>query len=273
MDPILAQDIYERLYYYPNMERVELILPKQSGKTITVDDIDTMALDTRSSSVIIMDIRHQTLTRLMQVYGKIVRFNRPDFNTYCYSVVIGDGPRGMLNPDVAMGAYQKYLADVRIDYSPGVFFVDPFLNYSHEEMQELVLYEGNAFPRKLPEQIGKYFKNDEMTVEQARSYFRAAEVEGQRKGAVRKRRQIKLAKYYNRMLDEIFSSNAEQMKRSLCKNGCSMPGEALNLNVYPFFFEQWVRYILEKATVKIRTKHTAESQPDFASQVDSDSAA
>ncbi len=253
LDPILATDVYERLHIYPGMESVELILPGRNGSEITVEDIHALALDTRTSSIIILDVRHQTLARLMQAYGKIVRFNRPDFNTYCYSVVIGDGPRGVSHPNGALDAFQRYLADIRIDYSPGVFFADPFLHYSHEEMQELVLYEGNMLPKRLPEQIGKYFKDEDLTVERARSYFRAAGVADQKKAAKRRRRQIKLAKFYSHMLEVDFSDNTQQLKHSLSKKGYSMPGEALRLNTYPFFFEQWVRDLLHKATVKVHS--------------------
>lgn len=254
LDPVLATDIYERLSDYPGMELVELIRPGRNGSEITVDDIHALALDTRASGVIILDVRHQTLARLMQAYGKIVRFNRPDFNTHCYSVVIGDGPRSIAHADAALDAFQRYLSDIRVDYSPAVFFADPFLNYSHQEMQELVLYENNAFPERLPLQIQKHLKTDGLTVERARAHFRAAGKPDHIKATERRRRQKKLAKFYSQMISKDFPKHEEQLKRSLTKKGCHLPGEALRLNTYPFFFEQWVRDLLKKVSVRVRVQ-------------------
>jgi hypothetical protein len=262
LDPVLAADIYERLSDYPGMDFVELIRPGRDGSEITVDDIHDMALDTRSSGVIILDARHQTLARLMQAYGKIIRFNRPDFNLHCYSVVIGDGPRSIPHAGAALGAFQKYLSDIRIDYSPAVFFADPFLNYSHEEMQELVLYEENAFPEQLPLQVQKHFKTDGLSVERARAHFRAAGKPDDTKADTRRRRQKKLARYYSQMIAHEFPNHEQQLKRSLTKKGCHLPGEALRLNIYPFFFEQWVRDLIKKmhAKPKKHAKPSAEAE-------------
>lgn len=267
LDPILATDIYERLSDYPGMEFVEMIRPGRDGSEITVEDIHDMALDTRASGVIILDVRHQTLTRLMQAYGKIVRFNRPDFNTHCYSVVIGDGPRSIPHAETALGAFHKYLSDIRVDYSPAVFFADPFLHYSHEEMQQLVLYEDNALPEQLPLQIQKHFKTDGLTVERARAHFRAAGKPEDIKADERRRRQKKLARYYSQMIAQEFPNHEQQLKRSLTKKGCHLPGEALRLNIYPFFFEQWVRDLIKKMHVKPKVQaesaeaHKQEPQP------------
>ena len=253
MDPVLAVDIRRRLAEYRGTGSAELVTPKENGDQISVRDVDNLALDSRSASVIIIDVRRQTLTRLQQAYNKIVRYNRPDLNTYCYAVLIGEGPRSVPHDGDTLGAFQKYLADMRTDYHPAVFFADPFMRYSREEIQELVLYEGTLLPEKLPEKLRKHFKRDDMTVEQARAYFRAAGVPAKEKAAARKRRQTRLAKFYHRIINEEFPDHAEQLKRSLTREGCSLPGESLKLHTYPFHFERLVRALLHKKKAAARS--------------------
>jgi len=39
----------------------------------------------------------------------------------------------------------------------------------------------------------------------------------------------------------------DQLVKCLKKGGYSFTGEALNLNTYPFYFEEWIAELLEKA--------------------------
>jgi len=127
-------------------------------------------------------------------------------------------------------------------------------------MQELVLYEDNALPERLPLQIQKYLKTEGLTVERAREHFRAAGKPDEIKAGERRRRQKKLAKYYSKMITHEFPDHEQQLKRSLTKKGCHLPGEALRLNIYPFFFEQWVRDLLKKLHARPRA-HTESPEP------------
>src|SRR4030042_4333549 len=98
VDRTLATDVYERLRGWPGMESIELICPVDDESDITVADIARLTMETMTSRVLIIDVRRQTKGRLQRVYSDVVRFNRPDFSQYCYSVLIGDGPVGLLDP-------------------------------------------------------------------------------------------------------------------------------------------------------------------------------
>lgn len=144
LDRILASDVYERLHNHPGMESVELVRPVENGSDIAVADLARVARETTTSRVLVMDVRRQTKPRLQRVYSDIVRFNRPDFNQFCYTVCIGDGPIGLLDPGRHMEVLIPFLSDMRVDYSPAVFFTNPFLHYSYEETQYQAIYENYA---------------------------------------------------------------------------------------------------------------------------------
>ena len=130
LDRTLAADVYERLHSQPGMESIELIRPVEGEIDITVADIARLRRETTMSRVLVIDVRRQTKARLQGIYSEIVRFNRPDFNVYCYSILIGDGPAGLLDPGKHKRVLYPFLSDLRADYSPAAFFTNPFLHYS-----------------------------------------------------------------------------------------------------------------------------------------------
>jgi len=159
LDRVLATDVFERLHEYPQTQSVELVQPGRGESTITVEDIREMVLDTTTSRVLIIDVRRQTKPRLQQAYSDIVRFNRPDFHRYCHSVLIEDGPFNLFTPAKRMESLYRFLSDLRVDYSPAVFFGNPFLHYSHAEIQEMNLYNDNALPEKVSARLtGKMYR-------------------------------------------------------------------------------------------------------------------
>ncbi len=247
LDRVLATDVYERLCDCSGMESVEAIQPGNGKSAIAVEDIQRLARDTTTSRVLIMDVRRQTKTQLQHAYSDIVRFNRPDFNRYCYTVLIGDGPRNLLQPGRGLDAFQTYLADLRIDYSPAVFFSDPFLHYSHDEIQEMVLYRSNSLPERIPHCLEKAFKGHRPTVERVHAYFRAADVPDVKRANKKTERQSALEKFYHKRFEKDFPDDKDQFIKSLSKEGCALPGESLRLNVYPFFFEEWVLDLTRRA--------------------------
>ena len=48
------------------------------------------------------------------------------------------------------------------------------------------------------------------------------------------------------MIEEDFPDNKEHLMKSLSREGYSMPGEPLSINIYPFFFEEWVLDLMKK---------------------------
>lgn len=105
---------------------MELIRPGNGTSAITVQDIKQLARETTTSKVLIIDVHRQTKARLQRPYSEIVRFNRPDFNHYCYSVLLGDGPVGLFTPERREEATYLFLSDLRVDYSLAVLFMSPF---------------------------------------------------------------------------------------------------------------------------------------------------
>jgi hypothetical protein len=257
VDQVLATDIRERLNGRRGLESAELVTPGgNNNSAISVEDIEGIARDTLTGKVLIIDVRNQTRPMLQRAYSDIVRFNRPDFNNYCYSVLIGDGPMNMQNHK-GIQAFQNYLCDLRVDFSPAVFFADPFLHYSFEEKQDSLLYNKNALSERMPRHLEGYFKGHDLTVRQIREYFRAAGVDKRIRSEKKKKRQRTLQKVFMKMIEKEFPRDGEDLKKALSREGCPLPGEPLRLNVYPFFFEKWVRDLFVQAGAATQSSHIA----------------
>lgn len=241
LDPVLARDIYARIYEtVPNPP--EMILPAGGNEKITPEDILKIARDTTTSQILIIDVRTQTKPKLQRAHSDIVRFNRPDLNKYCFTVLIGDGPANFLFEKQGINAFQAYLADLRIDYSPAVFFANPFLYYSRDELLNLAMYHDNALPTNIPKRLEKFFKKDIPTAT-IYEFFRApGDSEDKKLKRLRKLKEI-----YLKIVTEDFPNDVERLKTALSKQGCDFPGENLKLNTYPFYFEQWISDLLTTA--------------------------
>jgi hypothetical protein len=242
IDRVLLEDVYERLHEYPGMESIELVKPGNEHSAITPEDILQSARDTLKSRVLIIDVRNQTKPMLQRAYSDIVRFNRPDFNRYCYSVLIGDGPINLYNHSKGIDVFQNYLSDLRIDYSPAVFFGSPFFHYSNEEAEEGALY-----PERIPKRFEKYFKGEKVSAEQVSRYFIAADVQENLRPQKKKERQKLLANLYAKIIADEFPKDKESLIKILSKEGCDLPGESLKLHAYPFFFEELTLDLIRKA--------------------------
>jgi len=247
LDPLLLDDIYERLHEFPGLEAVELIKPGREGRTITADDILGLARDTLASRVLIIDIRSQTRVRLQRAYSDIARFNRGDLNIYCYIVLVGNGPVNFFHSDRGIKTFPAYLADLRNDFSPAVFFGDPFLYYSFEELQKMAVYEHSAFPENISQHFEKYFNGDRPSVRRIRRYFRAAGKQGDDKITAQKKRLKELKKLCLKMILDKFPVERGQMLKAFSYAGLAFPGEILRCNIYPFHFEEWVLDVFQKA--------------------------
>lgn len=248
LDSVLAADVCERLKYSPCIPRVELVLPADIKKSeITVEDIDNLALDTMASRLLIIDVRSHTLPRLQQVYNKIVGYNRADFNLYCYTVLIGDGPANLFEEGGDIDDFAPLLARFRIDYSPAVFFYDPLLHYSHTEKLAMGIDRDNSIPETIPRRLERGFEGEQVTVEDVRKYFRADGAPDDKQRAKKRRRLGRLVKLYRKKIAKEFPEVRDELTKCLKKGGYNFTGEALNLNTYPFYFEEWIADLLEKA--------------------------
>jgi hypothetical protein len=248
LDSVLAADVYERVKDSPLIGPAELVLPTDMKKSeITAEDIDNLALDTMTSRLLIIDVRSHTLPRLQQAYNKIVGYNRADFNLYCYTVVIGDGPANLFEEGGDIDDFAPHLSRFRIDYSPAVFFYDPLLHYSHAEKLNMGIDRDNSIPVTIPQRLEKGFEGEQVTIEQVREYFRAAGAPDDKKEARKKRRLKRLTKLYRKKIAKEFPEVKKELVKCLKKGGYSFTGEALHLNTYPFYFEEWIAQLLQKA--------------------------
>ena len=251
LDPVLLEDIEERLGDTPGLKSIELVKPGNGRSVITADDILHLARETLTARILIVDVRSQTRAQLQRAYSDITRFNRPDFNHYCYCILVGDGPNNYFRSDRGLKTFPSYLANLRIDFSAAAFFGDPFLYYSMEEIQERAIYEQNALPEQISHHFDKYFQGGRMSVEQVRRYFRAADKEGEEKIRKRKVRQAVLRQLCIKMILDEFPDDEAKVLQALSKEGLDFPGEILRSHVYPFYFEEWVLECFKKAQAAI----------------------
>lgn len=247
IDRVLLDDIYDRLAAYPGMESIELVKPCEDGSVIKAEAILKSTRDTITSRVLILDIRSQTIARLQRAYSDIIRFNRPDLNQYCYTVLVGDGPSDFLHPERGKKTLPSFISDLRINYSAAAFFGDPFLYYSIEEIQEMALSDPNYLPETVSRRFDKYFEGDRPSVEKIRRYFRAANKQGDDKTREKKNRRKVLKRLFVKMVLDEFPDDREQILDALSREGLAVPGETLRCNVYPFHFEKRVLEVFKKA--------------------------
>ena len=254
LDNILATDLRKRLKAQPGLQRVKIILPSNSKNPFSVENIYNMALDTTCSRVLIFDVRNYTLVRLQQAYNKIVGYNRGDFNVYCYTVLIGDGPAEVIRPDIGLNIFVSLLAKSRIDYSPAVFFYDPLLNYGYDEKFLIGLESQYALPEKIPVNLQKGFNGKDVNIKKIRQYLRAEHIEGDLKVEKKTQRLQRLWKLYQKIISEQYHDDIENTQKCLSMKGFGISGEALQLNVYPFYFEEWVAELMAKAKEAIHPR-------------------
>lgn len=242
LDMFLATDIYERIHFDPRMESYEIVRPQNIGVKETVEEIEAAARDTVTARVLIIDVRNDTASLLKRAYNKVVGYNRRDFNTYCYVILIGDGPVSLFQAGGSLDEFVPHLAKSRIDYHPAVFFYDPFLHYEPNEHERRSIDDVFTLPDEVPRRFRPYFQNIEnVSVSEIRRYFRATH----KKPDVRKEREHILRKLYKKRIAKQFSLSNDQMDLWLSKGGLALATEKMNL--YPLYFEDWVCDLAQKA--------------------------
>ena len=242
LDNVLACDVYERIHYDARMKYYQLVRPEETRMKQAVMEIDSMARDTVSSRLLIIDVRRATLPKLQNAYTKIVGYNRRDLNKLCYTILIGDGPLNLFQGGKSPDVFVSHLSSHRIDYHPAVFFYDPFIHYEHSEIERIGMDDEFVLASKLPRRLIPYFqKGQEITVDNVRSFFRATDKAEQ----VKKERLEILRDLYEKRIAEQFPHHKEQLKAWLSKEGLRLATEKLHL--YPLFFEDWVYELMEKA--------------------------
>lgn len=247
LDHILVSDVYERLHEDGRFGGVQLVVPREGQPGITVEDLEAVAKDTVSSRVMVLDVRSQTRAKVQQVYNRVIGYNRAQLNQSCFTLLIGDGPANLFGPGTSVRVFAGQLAKLRIDYSAAVFFYDPFLHYRHDEKLELGISQSGKLPHKIPERLAKGFKAEDVHVGQIRRYFRAAGLSDEKRESSKQKRREQLAKFLRKRIAKAFPEEKKELEAWLSKDGYEIAGEALRLNMYPFWFEDWVWELLGRA--------------------------
>lgn len=241
LDTILATDVYERIHHDPRTKQYQLVRPAAADIDDTVAEIDRMARDTVSSKLLILDVRSDTLPLLQKAYNKIVGYNRRDLNRLCFILLIGDGPVNLFQPGKSLDCFVPYLAVHRVDYSPAAFFYDPLLHYEYDELPYAGIDDKFVIPDKLPRRLAPYFKGTGNTMTAAvRHFFRAVDESKE----VKDHRLQLLTNLYRKRISKQFPDHKDQLQAWLSKEGMNLATEKINL--YPLFFEDWVRDLMEK---------------------------
>jgi hypothetical protein len=240
LDRVLGWDIYDRLHNDSKTRFYELVVPKQADWKNRLEEIEAIVDRTVYARMLIMDVRRATLHKIQQAYNKIVGYNRKDLNRFCFTVLIGDGPLNLFQPGKSPDVFVPYLARLRVDYNPAIFFFDPFIHYEPEET-ESSMDEEFMLPSKPPQRLASYFPQAGVTVDSVRRFFRANE----QNEAVKKQRLKTLAALYLKRISEQFPRHKDLLHGLLSKNGAQLGSEKINL--YPVFFEEWVHELMQKA--------------------------
>ena len=242
LDPILANDVYERIDNDPRMKNYRLHRPRKTEIRDTAEEIEAMARDTVLSRLLIIDVRKEALPKLRTAYNKIVGYNRRDFNKLCFVILIGDGPWNLFWAGKTLDVFVPYLSEHRVDFHPAVFFYDPFLHYEKGEIERGAMDDKFVLPDKIPGRFVPHFKKDQgMRVDKIRRYFRAID----KPDEIRKKRLKRLRSLYKKRIAEQFPNHTDQLKAWLSKKGIRLASEKMHL--YPLFFEDWVYELTQRA--------------------------
>ncbi len=247
MDHVLAEDIQTRISEDHRLSDTSVVVPQTSKGAITPDDVLQITKETVSARILILDVRSFTLPRLQEAYNRVSGYNRKDFNRTCYTIVIGDGIPEFPAPEIGVDSFRKAFAQFRIDYSPVAFYFDPFIHFRRIERMGLYSERIQHCFEKIPSGMSRAFKGPVENLSKVRAYFRASTPNVRGSSAVKRAREGKLKKVMTKMIKQRFPSQKDDLVAAMSKDGCPIDGELLRLNIYPFFFEEWISDLLIKA--------------------------
>ncbi len=241
IDPVLAEDICERIGADKRLKRYPLLCPRAVTVRSGVEEIEQVAKKTIVSRLLIFDVRRVTLPKLRRAFNTIVGYNRRDFNKFCYSICIGDGPVNLFQDGRVVDLFVPFLAAHRVDFHPAVFFYDPFLHYEPHELLPQGIDDEFVIPDAIPKRLVSYFRNERMGVGAVRRFFRATDKDDE----MRRKRRRMLRHLYKKRIAAQFPGPQERYKALLSRRGIQWASEKMNL--YPLYFEDWVHTLMRKA--------------------------
>lgn len=237
LDSALTEDVVGRVRNDPRMAGVEVLAPQQKDLNLRIQEIDQLAQATVRSKVLVLDVRSATLPRLQQIYNKISGFNRKDLNQRCYILLIGDGPASMFQTGGSVDDFGPILAKLRLDYHPSMFFYDPMLHYSYEDLNRGGLDQGQELPDFIPGCLAQAFKEKEVTVNDVRRFFRGANVTAEKRQLACNKRLQTLIALYRQRIEDAFGPESLRLEDWFNSWGQVVAGETLKLHLYPLYFD------------------------------------
>jgi hypothetical protein len=249
LDVTLTHDVCDRIHDDPRTREYELIFPASSDINGRLKEIENLAVGTVSSRMLIMDVRSYSLPRLQSVYNKIIGYNRKNLNSLCHTLLIGDGPTDLFYPNKQPEIFAPLLARWRIDYYAAAFFYDPFIHLMPDETRNYAIDNVemlNDILNKIPRRLAGEFDDKTVSIEEIRKYFRAANTPADKKDQAKRRRIEKLKIIIQKRIDKEYPDHA-QKDAWLSRQGVGFEGEQLKLHIYPFFFEDWVYELMQRA--------------------------
>lgn len=241
LDPVLAADVCERIEHDPRLKACHVAAPVQTQIRQAVEEVENMAQETVFSRLLILDVRKATLPKLRRAFNKVVGYNRRDLNKLCFIVLIGDGPGELFSGRKTLDVFVPYLVAHRLDFYPAAFFFDPFLHYEPDEIERPGIDDEFVLPDKIPRRLVPYFKDQDMSVETIRRYFRATNKDEE----LREKRRRRLKSLYKQRIAEQFPNDQDRLRAWLSKKGLRLASERMHL--YPLHFEDWVYDLMQKA--------------------------
>jgi len=244
LDHVLAENLRLRLLQCNLAARARIIIPNNGKPGIRPEHVEKLAKDTLNSQMLILDVRSYTLTRLQQAYNTVIGYNRADINHYCHTVLIGDGPTNRSEHAKGLEIFERQLAKLRIDYNASVFFYDPLMEYSGDVKINVAHGRHVHLPEAIPRFLSDSFKGEVLTVEKVREFLtpdRSDNAETKQKKQLRLRG---LRSLYLKKISELYGADPENVAKCFSKEGFSLPGEMLGINVFPFYFENWINSLL-----------------------------
>ena len=254
LDHVLAQNLSLRLRQCNLAANARIVIPNDGKPGIRPEDVEKLAKETLDSRMLILDARSYTLTRLQQAYNTIIGYNRADFNRYCHTVLIGDGPMNGSENSKGLEAFERQLAKLRIDYSASVFFYDPLMEYRSEVKVTTAQGRNVHLPEAIPRFLSDSFKGEVLTVEKIREFLTPDRSDTPEKKQKKQLRLRALRSLYIKKITELYQANPEHVTSCLSKEGFALPGEMLRINVFPFYFENWINSLLNMSSEEIYSK-------------------
>jgi hypothetical protein len=248
LDHVLAENLSLRLRQCNLAAKAKIIIPNDGKPGIRPEHVEKLAKDTLNSQMLILDVRSYTLVRLQQAYNTIIGYNRADFNRYCHTILIGDGPMNRLEHAKGLEVFEQQLAKLRIDYSASVFFYDPLMEYSSNVKINAAQGRYVHLPEAIPRFLSDSFKGEVLTVEKIREFLAPDHTDTPEKKQKKQLRLRAIRSLYLKKITELYQANPENVTRCLTKEGFAFPGEILRINVFPFYFENWINNLLNMSS-------------------------